>query len=92
MSSAYAPQAQPSNGMATAGMVLGIIAAAFAWMPIVGVIAWFLLIPGAALSGVGFARAREIGVGRGQAVAGMALNGAAFGFCMFYVLLLAVSA
>lgn len=63
-----------SNGYATAGMVLGIIAAALSIIPIISIIALPVALVGAPLAGVGFARARRVRVGNAQAIAGIALN------------------
>ena len=63
-----------SNGLATAGMVLGIVALAIVWIPFLGLLALPTALVGAPLSAVGFARARRVHVNRGQAIAGLATN------------------
>lgn len=68
---------QPSNGMATSGMVLGIIAAALSIIPIISIVALPVAVVGLPLAGVGFAKSRNTGVGKGASIAGIATNLAA---------------
>lgn len=64
-----APAKSDRSGMATAGMVLGILAAIFAFIPLIGVIA-FVLAPLAIVFGVLGRKSAK----RGQAIAGMVLG------------------
>jgi len=65
-------QAQPSNGMAVASMVLGIVGLVFSFIPIIGVIAWPLVILGIIFGGVGLSKANEVpGSPKGMAIAGL---------------------
>jgi hypothetical protein len=73
LSAGQASQAD-NNGMATGGMVVGIIAAALSLIPVVGLMALPLALVGAPLSGVGFVRSRTTGLGRGAAITGIATN------------------
>jgi hypothetical protein len=75
---AYQPQpqsaypAQPSNGMAVASMVLGIVGLVFSFIPFIGVIAWPLVILGVIFGGVGISKANQIpGAPKGMAIAGL---------------------
>jgi hypothetical protein len=66
--------AAPSNGLATAALVLGIIGVVLAVIPVIGIV-------GAILGGVGFLlaifgilAARKHGVGKGKSIAGLVLG------------------
>src|SRR6266550_2914960 len=66
------PTAAPaSNGVATAGMVLGILGVVLFWLPVVG---FAMAIVAVVLGGVGLSRANMGGGGRGQAIAGLVLG------------------
>ena len=61
--------------MGIAGMILGIIALVFGFIPVFGAFVCFPCIAvGLPLSGVGFYRNRKAGQGTGMAIAGMATN------------------
>lgn len=80
------PMPAPRNGMGTAGFVLGLLAAIFSVIPIVGVVAWPLLLVGAPLSSVGIARGgRGVATNRGLAIAGLVLSLVALVFCIVWV-------
>lgn len=72
--------AQPTNGLATAGGVCGIVAAAISWIPIINFFSLVLSIVAVALGGVGLARAnrlqRETGrpIGKGMAITGIVIG------------------
>jgi len=69
------PRSGGTNGLAIAGMVLGIVGALVAWVPCFGWILGIILgIIGAALSGIGLAQAGKIGSGKGMAIAGLILS------------------
>lgn len=77
--------------MGIAGMILGIIAVVFAFIPLVGVfIAWPCVAVGLPLSGVGFYRNRKAGQGTGMAIAGIATN--AVGFVLVLIASIAMGA
>ena len=86
----------PSNGSATAGMVLGIISIVFSVLsPLSYGMCCFISIPmaiiGVILSHVGQGRAKEIGgVGSGNAVAGLVLNYIQIGIAVLLLILLMV--
>ena len=64
-----APGGQPEgNGMAVAGLVLGIIGLVFCWIPFLG---WILALLGIIFGGLGMGKANKIG-GRGK---GLAIGG-----------------
>ena len=62
-----------SNGMATAGLVLGIIAMPFNFIPFFGWVSWVLTPLAIIFSCVGMSRSSENG-GKGKAVAGLVLG------------------
>jgi hypothetical protein len=62
-------QQQPGNGMAIAGMVLGIVGIVFCWIPVVGPAIGLV---GLILSIAGMSRANAVGgKGKGMAIAGL---------------------
>ncbi|MGH3761817.1 DUF4190 domain-containing protein [Actinophytocola sp.] len=74
----YQPQpqqaqpAQPANGMAIASMVLGIVGLVFSFVPIIGVIAWPLVILGVVFGGIALNQANRVpGSPTGMAIAGL---------------------
>jgi uncharacterized protein DUF4352 len=82
---AYQPPVQANNGLGTAGFVLGLIGAIFSLIPIIGIIAWFLVIPGLVFAAIGFARARKgQATNTGLAIAGIVLSLVGLLFCILY--------
>ena len=80
-------QQQPAkrgNGMATAGLVFGILTLVFCWIPFLN---WFLGLLGLIFSIVGVAR-KNVG-GKGAAIAGLILTilGSIIGFILFFAVL-----
>ncbi|WP_410611640.1 MmpS family transport accessory protein [Amycolatopsis sp. lyj-109] len=71
-----APQAAPPrNGLGTAGFVLGLLGLVFSPIPIVGVVAWPLVVLGLILSAVGVARVRSgKATNKGLAIAGVIVS------------------
>jgi hypothetical protein len=65
-----APAAPPSNGLAVASLVLGIVAVLFFWMPFLG---WVPVVLGLVLGCVALSRP----YGRGMAIAGIVCSGVA---------------
>lgn len=64
-----------TNGLAIAGMVLGIVGFAVVFIPCIGwLLAIILGIVGATLSGIGLASAGKLGSGKGMAIAGLVLS------------------
>jgi hypothetical protein len=80
-----APGGQPEgNGMAVAGLVLGIIGLVFCWVPFLG---WILALLGIIFGGLGQGRANRIGGrGKGLAVAGLVCGtlGLVLGVALFF--------
>ena len=78
--------------MAIAGMVLGIVALVFGWIPVIN---WFISFPcllvGIPLSSVAFYQGNKNGTSIGMAVAGLVTNIVALVFCIgwFVIVILA---
>jgi hypothetical protein len=66
----------PSNGLATAGMVLGIIGTVLALIPILGIVGAIVGGVGLVLAIFGLLASRKHGVGKGKAIAGLVLGAA----------------
>lgn len=64
----------PSNGLATAAMVLGIVGTVLALIPVIGAFGAFVGGVGIALAIAGLFVARSRGVGKGKAIAGLVLG------------------
>lgn len=64
---------KPRNGLATAAMVLGIIAMVFAFIPVVNMISIVLAVIGLGLVIPAFIKARKVKVGLGKAIAALVL-------------------
>ncbi len=64
----------PSNGLATAALVLGIIGTALSFIPLIGGFGAFIGGVGIALAIAGFFAARNRGVGKGKSIAGFVLG------------------
>jgi len=63
---------QPTNGMGVTALVLGIVGLVFSFMPVIGVIAWPLVILGVVFGGVGISKAGKMpGTPKGPAIAGL---------------------
>ncbi|MBX9679902.1 MAG: hypothetical protein K2X38_14160 [Gemmataceae bacterium] len=66
-----------TNGLAIAGMVLGIVAIVFAIIPCLWLV-WYIgltiALVGVVLSGIGLATANKTGSGKGMAISGLALS------------------
>jgi len=66
----------PSNGLATAALVLGIVGTVLAFIPLIGGFGAFLGGIGLALAVAGLFVARKRGVGKGRSIAGLVLGAA----------------
>ncbi len=75
------PPRNPSNGLAIASLVLGIVGLLLAIIPIVGVISWILAPLGLIL---GFVALNKPG-GRGMAIGGLITSGLALLVCILWV-------
>lgn len=66
---------QPSNGLGTAGFVVGLIGLLFSFIPVVGVVAWPLVILGIIFSAIGLNKAvKGRATNKGLAIAGLTLS------------------
>ncbi|MEC3977447.1 DUF4190 domain-containing protein [Amycolatopsis sp. H20-H5] len=75
----------PSNGLGTAGFVLGLIGLIFSPIPIIGIIAWPLVIVGLILSLVGHARVRRGAANNGGlAITGIVLSAIGLVVCVIW--------
>lgn len=63
-----------SNGLATAGFVLGLLGLLTCWIPILNIFGILLGILGVVLAAVGLAKSKKVGTGRGLAIAGIVLG------------------
>lgn len=83
-------QHPPGNGLAVAGLVLGILGLALCWLPFVG---WLCALVGIILGALGMSRAKKIGGrGKGMAVAGLicGIIGLFIGIMLFVLATMAV--
>jgi hypothetical protein len=83
---------QDGNGLAVAGMVLGILGLVLCWVAIIG---WVVAIVGVVLSALGMSKAKKLGgKNKGMAVAGLVCGivGLAIGIIFFVIAMTAVSA
>ncbi len=79
-------QAQPKNGMGTAGFVLGLLAALLALVPIIGVVAWPLSILGLVFGIIGIARvAKRVATNKAMSIAGTVLAALGLVLCIGWV-------
>jgi len=77
------------NGLGTAALVLGITAAVFSVIPIVGLIAWPLSITGIILGFIGLSRVNQgEATNRGVTIGGLATSGAALAICFVWLIFL----
>lgn len=76
---------QPRNGFGVAALVLGIVGAVFALIPIVGVIAWPMVIVGLVFGVLGILRARKgVATNKGVAISGTVLSGVGLAICIIW--------
>ena len=67
-------QVKGSNGLATAGFVLGLLGLLGSWIPFLNVLGIMLGILGAILAAVGLAKFKKVNAGKGLAIAGLVLG------------------
>ncbi len=80
------------NGLGSAGMVLGIVGLVFAFIPLVGVVAWPMVIVGLVLGILGLLRAnRGEATNRGAAITGIACSAVGLIVCVAWVTVLAAA-
>jgi uncharacterized protein DUF4352 len=81
----YPPPRPPQNGLGTAGFVLGLIGLLFSFIPVIGVIAWPLVLIGLVLAGIGLSRARRgRATNKGLAIAGLVCASLGLLMCVLY--------
>ena len=79
------PPPAPQNGLGTAGFVLGLVGLLFSFLPVIGVVAWPLVILGLVLGLVGVSKAnRGQATNKGLAVAGIALSAIGLAICVLW--------
>lgn len=76
--------AQAKNGIGTAGFVVGLIGLIFAPIPVIGVVAWPLVIIGLVLSIIGLARARKGAPNKGLSTAGIVCSAVGLALCIMW--------
>lgn len=77
--------ARPSNGLGTAGFVVGLIGLLFSFLPLIGVIAWPLVILGIIFSGIGISKAAKgVATNKGLAIAGLVVSIVGLVFCILW--------
>lgn len=84
----YPPQQtmNPSNGLGTAGFVVGLIGLVFSFIPLIGVIAWPLVILGIIFSSVGMSKAAKgRATNKGLAIAGLVVSIVGLVVCILWV-------
>jgi MmpS family membrane protein len=81
---AQAPQ-RPSNGLGTAGFVVGLIGLVFSFVPLIGVVAWPLVILGVIFSAIGISRAgKGRATNKGLAIAGLVVSIVGLAMCVLW--------
>lgn len=63
-----------SNGLATAGFVLGLLGLLGSWIPLLNILGIILGVLGVILAGIGLAKSKKAGAGKGLAIAGLILG------------------
>ncbi|MBB5954813.1 hypothetical protein FHS29_001383 [Saccharothrix tamanrassetensis] len=82
----HAAPRPPQNGLGTAGFVLGLLGVLFSFLPVIGLVAWPLVILGLVLGALGTARAsRGRATNRGIAIAGVVLSAVGLVICVLWV-------
>jgi hypothetical protein len=75
----------PQNGLGTGGFVLGLLGLLFSFIPLIGIIAWPLVLLGVILSGIGLSRARSgRATNMGLTIAGVACSVLGLLVCISY--------
>ena len=71
-----------SNGLATAGFVLGLLGLLGSWIPVLNIFGIVLGVLGVVLAGVGLAKSKKANAGKGLAIAGIVLGALAVIFAI----------
>ncbi|MHA6618557.1 hypothetical protein [Pseudonocardia sp. DLS-67] len=78
----------PQNGFGTAAFVLGLLGLLFSFIPLIGIIAWPLVLLGLIFGAIGLSRARDNrATNKGLAVAGLVCALVGLGICILYAAL-----
>ena len=81
----YPAPAVPQNGFGVTGFVLGLLGLIFSFIPLIGVIAWPLVILGVIFSALGLDRAnKRRATNKGLAIAGLVLSIIGLVFCVLW--------
>jgi hypothetical protein len=84
---------RPSNGLGTAGFVLGLIGLLFSFIPVIGMIAWPLVILGVIFSAIGISKANKgRATNKGLAIAGLVVSVVGLAMCILWVAVLGKAA
>lgn|ERR1700741_3003102 len=85
-------QAQPTNGLGVAALVLGIVGLVFSFIPVIGVIAWPMVILGVVFGGIGINKANQTpGMPKGTAVAGLTCSLIGLAICVIWAVAFAAN-
>lgn len=80
------PATKPSNGLGTAGFIVGLIGLLFSFIPLIGVVAWPLVILGIIFSAIGISKAAKgRATNKGMAIAGLVVSIAGLVVCILWV-------
>lgn len=80
------PAVKPSNGLGTTGFVLGLIGLVFSFIPLIGVVAWPLVILGIIFSAIGLSKATKgHATNKGLAIAGLVVSVVGLVICILWV-------
>src|SRR5262245_40491619 len=71
-----------SNGLATAGFILGLLGLLGSWIPVLNILGIVLGVLGVVLAGVGLAKSKKANAGKGLAIAGIVLGALAVIFAI----------
>jgi hypothetical protein len=86
------PERTAQNGVGTAGFVLGLVGFLLSFIPIIGLVAWPLVILGLVLGLIGVARARKgRATNRGLAIAGVVLSVLGLVVCVLWAAVFGVA-
>jgi hypothetical protein len=77
-----APPVKGSNGLATAGFVLGLLGLLGSWIPVLNVVGIILGVLGVILAGIGLAKSKRANAGKGLAIAGIVCGALAVVFAI----------
>lgn len=85
MQTSMQTSAKPSNGLGTAGFVVGLVGLVLSFIPLIGVVAWPLVILGIVFSSVGIAKANKgRATNKGLAIAGLVVSVVGLAICILW--------